>query len=247
MKESKNLIWWVVGIVVLLAILWWAFGPYGRVRNSSSNKDGATVSTGNTGLPGGLTAKDYEIRDLEKDLATCKGELEQANNTIALLSECCGKKTVAYTKPPSTNKNIGTGGGSGTSGSNKNVQTPEASYNVNQNAVPKSRVTLDINEQKFCIRLGTQFWPHLAVNNAKEFPELVDNKIGGFDLFILPAGSVGSTGKTYGISEDGTAWIEVAELADWSQYTPDFLDSRGTWITGERVNTNGKEYWVIKY
>lgn len=117
----------------------------------------------------------------------------------------------------------------------------DASYLTGRSSVQKSVVRLVISEQKFCIKLGNQFWPHLAINMGEEFPEVVSNGIGGFDLFIMPSGTIGSTGKKYGITEDGTYWIQADQISGWSQ-SPYFLNSRGTWVPGEQSGN----YWVAK-
>lgn len=235
----KNWLLWLVIAVVLIAIAFWVFSPYKNEK--AAVKEAVTTESATS------AAMACENEKLKEQLATALASLEQANKTILILVENCGgKKTTTYTRPaapaPTPAKKATTSPIVGGSKTTKKTVEPEADYDVNVTSVPKSKVTIDINEQKFCVRLGDQFWPHLAVNQGKEFPEIVDNGIGGFDLFILPSGSIGSTGKNYGITEDGVMWIAVSELSDWAQFTPYILISKGFFVKAERSGN----YWIAK-
>lgn len=234
-----------IAILLILVFLGYYFGLFGGDQPATSattvTKNGKPVS-----IEMQLEQKDCEIKRLSDLLKASEANLETANATIATLMENCGKKIV-YQKAPASSKSSATKVGSGNpdsgGGSLKITKTTEsdADYDVSINSVQKSKVKVEFNEVKFCVRLGEQFWPHLAVNQGKEFPEIVDNGLGGFDLFILPSGSIGSTGKTYGITEDGVYWIAVSELVDWSQFDPYFLGAKGFF---EKAKKSGN-YWIL--
>ena len=88
-----------------------------------------------------------------------------------------------------------------------------ANYNTETSLVDKTSFTREISEKKLCFRFGTDargfnHWPHLGAMDGMKYPELVDNKQGGFDLMILPSGSIGD--KDYGIAADGTRYIRMS-------------------------------------
>jgi hypothetical protein len=238
--------WIAAGVVALLiiAFLIWILWPFGASDEASMTvtKNGKPVT-----IEMQLQQKDSEIKRLSDLLKASEASLETANSTIATLMENCGKKIV-YEKAPASKggaTKVSSGNpGAGSGGSLKITKTtePEADYDVSINSVQKSKVKVEFNEVKFCVRLGEQFWPHLAVNQGKEFPEIVDNGLGGFDLFILPSGSIGSTGKTYGITEDGIYWIADSEVSDWSQFTPYILGAKGFFVKAQKSGN----YWIAK-
>lgn len=236
MKNSTKLLIGAVSIVLFFAFAWWLYSQF--KDDSAAVKEAATTESTTS------AALACENEKLKEQVATLLTSSEEKDKTIALLVENCCKKTTTYTKPaaPAPAKVSSTSPVVGGAKTTKKTVEPEADYDVNITSVPKSKVSIDINEQKFCVRLGDQFWPHLAVNLGKEFPEIVDNGIGGFDLFILPAGSIGSTGKNYGIAEDGTMWIAVSELADWEQFPPYFLSSKGFFVKAEKSG----DYWILR-
>ncbi len=237
--------WIMIGVIVLLILgfvaysLWWPSENDGSTDKKVGKKETVEMQ---------LKSKDCEIDKLYALLEARDSSIAQGQRTIALLIENCnGKKTGGSPmKAPVATKTgttkVSSGNPAGGSLQITKTTEPEADYNVNINSTPKSKVRLEVNEVKFCVKLGEQYWPHLAVNLGKEFPEIVDNGIGGFDLFILPSGSVGSTGKPYGIADDGTYWIAASELTEWAQFTPYILGGKGFFVKATRSG----DYWIAK-
>ena len=123
-----------------------------------------------------------------------------------------------------------------TPGVQRSAVSQPANYNTETSAVDKSGFNRKISEEKLCFRFGSEargwnHFPHLAVMDGLKFPELVDNKIGGYDLFIFPTGSVGD--KDYGISADGTRYIKKSMIDKYiTMYggSVEGLDNSGVWI-----------------
>lgn len=246
--RNQNTFWVIAGVVIVIILLVLAF-LFWPVSDSKSDSNGKPVSTESM-----IQKKDLQIAKLEAELSGKDALLEEKDNTIALIIKNCEGKTyykssgAGNSKPAGNNgsnsgnvKPVNTGNGGGNSGGSTINKEPEAEYLTQQNSVPKSKVRIEINEQKFCIRLGDLFWPHLAVNLGEEFSEIVDNGIGGFDLYILPAGTVGSNPKGYGITEDFTFWIKKSRLTSWPE-TPYFLNKSGIFVKGQESG----EYWIAK-
>lgn len=254
---GKNWWLWAVVIVLLLAGLWWAFGPYGKAKNSSSNKDGATteVTADNTNSSGGLTAKDYEIASLKEKLAQREGQLDQANMTIAqLIADCGGKKSTTYSRPaPAAPKNTGGSGNTGGVPITRQAAPvqPESEYVVGGMKMPKTKLSIEKGEVKSCWQFGPGVWyPFIAVReNNEQFPNSVDNKVGGLDLWFVPYGTIGSTGASCGITEDGTHWLRVSEAQKYQAWIT--FDTPRPIIDGAFKNStlteiNGEQFFVAK-
>ena len=253
---NRNSIWVVVGVIVLLVALFLLYLAW-PIGGSRTSKEGLKTESNEVAL----AKKDCEIRDLNMTVTAKDSLLAQNGRTIALLIKTClGKSSGSgsgrpsnrsYTAAPKTSGNSGNSGNANGGGGLKSSQTSQpssdAEYKTVLTAEQKSKVVIQKGEVKFCVKLAERvFYPYIAVQDGKQFDELVSNGIGGYDLFILPSGLVGLTGKAFGIAADGTAWIRTDELAPYLQgSTPQILNLAGMWITAQTVNVGGVDYYVI--
>lgn len=259
--SKKN--WWLLAglVVLLLAGAWWAFGPFGKVQKAVQQKKTGTevVSTtdeGNTNSSDGLSAKDCEIRDLKKDLADREGKLAQANSTIAMLAECCSKKSPATYKPatPPAPKNTGGSSAGNTGGASEVKNVPaqsESEYVVGGTIMPKTKLRIEKGEVKSCWQFGPNVWyPYIAVQqNNEQFPNSADNGVGGLDLWFTPSGTVGSTSASCGIAEDGTHWFRVSEARKyeaWITFETPRPIINGVFKPSTLAVVNGEQFFVAK-
>ena len=242
--------WWIAGSVVLVILLYFAyllFWPFWGSASDSSSKTSTEVNQRDYTpkvVDAALAEKDFEIQQLKNSISVLNGQITEKDQQISdLIKNCTGKTKYLPAKSTSSN---GSGNTNPVNLKSAKTDTPqtkevEAEYLTKQNSVPKSKVQIEVNEIKYCIRLGNLFWPHLAVNQGEEFPEIVDNGVGGFDLFLLPSGTIGSSGKDYGITEDFTFWIKKSRLTSWPE-TPYFLNKSGIFVKGQESG----EYWIAK-
>lgn len=236
--------WWVwaVILVLLLALLWWAFGPYGRAKNSASSKDGVNteVTTDNT-------------NQLKEQLAACNAALVQANQTIALLAECCGSnKTVTYTKPAAPRST----GGSGNTGNTVRKFVPAPSGTRTETVIegatlPRAKRSMEKGEIEACWQFGQNVWyPYIAIQEDNlQFPNLVDNGKDGNNLAFLPSGTIGSTGASCGIAKDGTHWLRVSEAQKyqaWVTFDTPRPMIEGVFVPSTVTEINGEQFFIAR-
>lgn len=234
MNKTWNYVIGIIVVILLLLFAYWLFWPLSDAKNTANSPTTEAVAS-----------KDFQIQSQNNLIVELKAQITEKDQQISDLIKTCTGKTVyskAKTSASSGSGSANTGLKSATIGGTTGNTEKDAEYWIKTNLVTKSKVTIEINELKFCIRLGKFYWPHLAVLELKEeFPEIVANDDKGYDLFILPFGTIGSTGKDYGIAEDGTYWIKKARLTHWPE-NPYFIDKNGGWLTGVEEG----EYWVAK-
>ena len=236
--------WLVLGIIVVILLLFLGYLLFyadktagDKVKTNYTLKEAVAV----------ISERDFEIQSLNNRISTLNGQITEKDQQIAdLIKTCTGKTVYLKAKTPASSGSGNANSANGLKSANISRSTgnteQDAEYLLKTNSVPKSKVTIEINEVKFCVRLGKFYWPHLAVLELKEeFPEIVANDDKGYDLFILPFGTIGSTGKDYGIAEDGTYWIKKSRLTHWPE-NPYFINKNGDWLTGVEEG----EYWVAK-
>lgn len=240
--NKKN---WVIAIAALaIAIAVCLFAYFLNRPNT------AKVETTNTiAKPGLISQQDCDNQLLRQENYFLKSKISERDSLIAVLREDCGgnknqtKTSLTYTKPK-TKKTVAR-----TIVPKKEirevvvVQEPDAAFLTEQTSVPKSQVVLESRERKFCIKFAeAMYWPYLAVQLGETFPEIVDNGIGGYDLYLRPEGTVGSNGKDYGITEDGVYWIKASRLTNWADRTPYFINKNGIFVQGKLSGG----YWIAQ-
>ena len=235
--SKKN---WVIAIAVLAIVI--VGLAYFSNRLNTIKKTGASTIVAPRQDVQVQQNCDCQILVLNQLIADLQNQIVEKDNLIAKLMQNCGggKKQIdlAYTKPK-IKKTVA-----------KTVvpkeviaQEPDADYLTEQNSVEKSQVILQSNEEKFCIKFADRmYWPYLAVQLGETFPEIVDNGIGGYDLFLRPEGTIGSNGKDYGITQDGVYWIKSIRLSNWSDREPFFINKNGIFVQG----TLSGGYWIAK-
>jgi len=259
MKKNQKRIRVIDGVFILLIVL---FISSCSLFTSDDSKEGSKKGLKVESSEVIIAKKNCEITNLEAQLATSDSSLARDERRIDFLIKNCNGRSYSGSgnsrpsngggKKTSINTNGGgsssapTGNG-GYKSSQSTLPQPDASYKTVTKIEPKARVTIQQGEVKWCVQVGPLFYPHVAVLNGEKFDELVDNLIGGYDLFILPSGTVGSTGKNYGIAADGTYWVTEAELAPYlpQGVIPKFINYDGVFVEATKINVNGISYWSI--
>lgn len=239
---------WLAGTIALIIVLIVCLLLLLFLSRSDSNSANEKESTQLT-IPVPVQQNcDCEIELLNQEITFLKSKISDRDSIIADLIKNCNKtkkqpaKSVARktkTQPvvkatlpvPVTQTVI--------------VPAPqqETEYLTVKTVVPKSQIFIEDKEQKFCIKFAERmYWPYLAVQLGEVFPEIVDNGIGGYDLYLRPEGTIGSGGKDYGITQDGVYWIRSSRLSNWADRTPYFINKNGIFIQG----TLSGEYWTAK-
>ena len=239
----KNGIWWIIGVIVLFFLLIVLYVNWPTKNGNRSNGSNSTEM---------VTANGAEVANLKALLTNRDAALVQANQTIALLAECCGSnKTVTYTKPAAPRN---TGGSTNTGNTVKRfVPAPTGTGTetvIEGNKMPRAKRSMLKGEIEVCWRFGPNvYYPYIAIQeNNIQFSNLVDNGKEGNNLAFMPSGTIGSTGESCGVTKDYTHWLRVTEAQKYQTWiTFDIPQAmiEGVFLPATLVEVNGEQFFVV--
>jgi hypothetical protein len=205
-------------IVILSLIIWgpWWEGDEKADENSQDNISVQQVVPNTDSIQAAQLKSKLDSMEKAYRLEIDKKDKALADKDVTIMA-LAQKKVYVTVKSPiiqSAGSNTGTGS---SSGDNKKV---ESSVSSDLSKTLKTNKTL-VGEApiegacplpvEFCVYTSPNgYWPDWAQEKGTKFPEMIDNKKGGYNLKIESHSSAIS--GRYGITTDGTIFVAASEL-----------------------------------
>ncbi len=236
-SENKSKAWmYILGAIALILLFIFIFKPF--AGNKTTEENTAAEAT--------QTSTQQEVGELKDKLAQLETQLNNANDkdaiiaskdeTIKALAKRCVTVTVKTQEPVKPKENT-----------EVNVRSVMPVNQVDLSAsvsrVINNTAVVDKKEEykKFCVRVGGEFWPHLAINDGETFTDAVDNGLGGFDIILKDRCQ--SISGDYGLTYDNVLFVKASKLKKFGD-SPDAIGPI-TFGSFKRMTLQG-DYYIYK-